>query len=224
MIEASGVSLKIDQQKILDNVSLTIREKRVAIIGANGSGKTSFVRCLNGLITPDEGLIRVGGLDTKKDIRAIRRKIGFVFQNAAQQFIYPVVSEEIGFALQVLNKPTAMIKEKTNQLLEQFGLVHLRDKPVHNLSGGEQKMVSLLSVMISEPDYLILDEPTTFLDHRQKRQFLEIIDELPQTVILITHDFGAIMQYQRVIAFDQGKVVLDGEAAHIVPQWLELHG
>ncbi len=224
MIEASGVSLTIDQKKILDNVSVTISEKRVAIIGANGSGKTSFVRCLNGLVKPDQGIIRVGDLDIKKDIHAIRRKIGFVFQNAAQQFVYPVVSEEIGFALQVLKQPATLIEKKTNELLEQFGLIHLRDMPVHNLSGGEQKLVSLLSVMISEPDYLILDEPTTFLDHRQKRKFLKLIDELPQTIILITHDLGAIMRYQRVIAFDQGKVVLDGEPADVVPPWLERYG
>lgn len=224
MIEANGISLTIGEQKILDNVSLKIQEKRVAIIGANGSGKTSFVRCLNGLITPDHGQITIGNLDIKKDIRAIRRKIGFVFQNAAQQFIYPVVSEEIGFALQVQKLPAPLIKEKTNFLLEQFDLLHLRDKPVHNLSGGEQKMISLLSVMISEPDYLILDEPTTFLDHRQKRKFLDVIDNLPQNIILITHDLDAVMPYQRVIAFNQGRVVLDGEAAQIVPQWLEQYG
>lgn len=209
MIEFDQVALDLNGRRVLSDINLTLSERRIGVIGANGSGKSSFARMLNGLLVPDQGRVRVDGLDTRKDGKAVRRKVGFVFQNPDNQIVFPVVEEDIAFGLKNLKLPRDEIAARVDAILERYRLGALRTRSSHLLSGGEKQMIALSSVLVMEPDYVVFDEPTTLLDLRNKRRVMEVVRELDQTVIMITHDLDLLQDFDRVIVFDQGRVVRD---------------
>ncbi|HEY9058141.1 MAG TPA: ABC transporter ATP-binding protein, partial [Aurantimonas sp.] len=169
MIELAGVSLERSGRRILTDLDLRLTERRIAIIGANGSGKSTFARLLNGLILPTAGQVAVDGLDTRTKGREVRRQVGFVFQNPDNQIVYPTVGEDLAFGLRG-RSVAADIPGKVDHTLDRFGLNGFGDRLVHELSGGERQMVALAGVMILEPAWLVLDEPTTLLDRRNTRR------------------------------------------------------
>ena len=194
---------------MLNDVNLSIREHRVGIIGANGSGKSTFARLLNGLLIPDEGTVRVDGIDTRDDAKAVRRRVGFVFQNPDNQIIFPIVEEDIAFGLKNLKLPKAEIARRVDKVLERYRLAHLRDHATHLLSGGEKQMLAISAVLVMEPSYVVLDEPMTLLDLRNKALVTEIIRSISQPVVLVTHDLDHVRDFERVIVFDEGGVMAD---------------
>ena len=210
MIEVSNVSHRFGACDVLKDVSLSIRERRVGIIGANGSGKSTFARLLNGLLIPDEGTVTVDGIDTRDDVKAVRRRVGFVFQNPDNQIVFPVVEEDVAFGLKNLKLPKDEISRRVDSVLERYRLGHLRDRPTHLLSGGEKQMLAISAVLVMEPRYLVLDEPMTLLDLRNKQLIIEIVGEIEQPVVLVTHDLDHLRDFDRVILFDDGGVAADG--------------
>ncbi len=210
MIEVSNVSHRFGAHDVLKDVDLSIGERRVGIIGANGSGKSTFARLLNGLLIPDEGTVTVDGIDTRQDARAVRRRVGFVFQNPDNQIVFPIVEEDVAFGLKNLKLPKDEIVRRVDAVLERYRLDHLRDHATHLLSGGEKQMLAISAVLVMEPRYVVLDEPMTLLDRRNKKLVTEIIREIEQPVVLVTHDLDHIRDFDRVIVFDEGGVTADG--------------
>jgi len=217
MIEFDNVSMRFGELTVLEPFSLSIPERRVAVIGANGSGKSTFVRLINGLIAPSSGEVRVDGLSTAKDARAVRRKVGFVFQNPDNQIVYPLVEEDIAFGLKNLKLPKAEIAARVDAVLARYGMESLRLRPAHLLSGGQKQMLAISAVLVMEPGYVVFDEPTTLLDLRNKRRVARAIAEMPQAALVVSHDLEFLTDFERVLVFEAGRIVCDAPPAVAIP-------
>ena len=215
MIEVSGVNHHFGDRHVLKDVTLTISERRVGVAGANGSGKSTFVRLLNGLLIPDEGRVRVDGIDSREDVKALRRRVGFVFQNPDNQIVFPVVEEDIAFGLKNAKFPKDEIPRRVDAVLQRYRLGHLRDQATHLLSGGEKQM------LVMEPRYVVLDEPMTLLDLRNKRLVLEVIRGIDQPIVLVTHELDHLEELDRVIVFDDGRVIADDIPGPAICRYME---
>lgn len=209
MIQVNNLCYSDQDTVILDNVTVTLNEPKIGIIGANGSGKSTFARMLNGLLLPTEGHILVDDLDTKKQGKAVRKKVGFVFQNPDNQIVFPTVEEDIDFGLKNLKFSKEKRQQKIHQVLSDYGLLSLKKSLTYKLSGGQKQLLALASVLVMEPDYIILDEPTTLLDLRNKMMMSDVIQALSQHVILVTHDLELIQDFDRVLVFNEGRIVMD---------------
>ncbi len=213
MIELQGVHHRFGERAVLQDVSLTLAERRIAVVGANGSGKSTFARLLNGLLVPTAGRVTVDGLDTRAQAKAVRRKVGFVFQNPDHQIVLPTVEEDLAFGLKNLRLGREDIERKVTAVLRRYGLEPLRHQSAHLLSGGEKQLLAVSSVLVMEPAYVVFDEPTTLLDLRNRRRLAGVVRELPQTAIVVTHDLDWVRDFERVLVFDGGRVVMDGPPA-----------
>ena len=221
MIEVSGVSHRFGDRHVLRDVTLTLAERRVGVAGANGSGKSTFARLLNGLLIPDEGRVRVDGIDSREDVKALRRRVGFVFQNPDNQIVFPVVHEDLAFGLKNAKLPKEEIPRRVDAVLERYRLGHLRDQATHLLSGGEKQMLALAAVLVMEPRYVVLDEPMTLLDLRNKRLVHEVIRGIEQPIVLVTHELEHLEEFDRVVVFDDGRVIADDAPGPAVRRYVE---
>lgn len=212
MIELDDVTCDLGGRRVLQDVNVALPERRVGVIGANGSGKSTLARLLNGLILPTQGRVRVDGLDTDKDVRAVRRRVGFVFQDPDAQIVYPTVAEDVAFGLRNRGVAKSEIDERVEAVLREYGLWELRDQPAHLLSGGEKQLLALAAVLVTEPCYLVLDEPTTLLDLGNSRRIAGVLGSLPQPVVAVSHDLALLEDFDRVLVLDRGRVVADGPA------------
>jgi biotin transport system ATP-binding protein len=221
MIEIRDVSHRFDERIVLHDLDLSLTERRIAVVGANGSGKSTFARLLNGLVVPSAGSVLVDGLDTKSRGREVRRRVGFVFQNPDNQIVYPIVEEDLAFGLKNIGVSGAELKERIGAELERFGLTHLRNQSAHLLSGGEKQLLAIAGVLVMRPACIVFDEPTTMLDFRNKRMIARFVADLDQQVITVTHDLDLIMDYDRVIVFDEGRVVADDRPGPATRAYIE---
>jgi biotin transport system ATP-binding protein len=222
MIELQSVSHSFGDRPVLRDLNLTLTERRIAVVGANGSGKSTFVRLLNGLLIPDDGTVRVDDLDTRTDARAVRRRVGFVFQDPDIQIVMPTVEEDIAFGLKNLKLDRAEIARRVDWVLTRYGLAGHRDHPANLLSGGQKQLLAICSVLVMEPAHVVFDEPTTLLDLRNKRKIARIIGDLPQTAIVVSHDLDMLADFDRVLVFDQGRVVADDRPAAAIAHYLRI--
>lgn len=221
MIEIKELFYSRSERLIFEGINLELKERRIAIVGANGSGKSTFVRLLNGLLKPDKGRVIVDGFDTSVDGKEVRRRVGVVFQNPDNQIVFPVVEEDLAFGLKNLKIPKDQIEKKIVDILERYDLLEYRKHPSHHLSGGQKQLLAISGVLIMEPSYLVLDEPTTLLDIRNKRRVEEAIRDLAQTALVVSHDLDFLMEFERVIAFENGKVVIDDVPSRALKKYLE---
>lgn len=217
MIEIETVRLAYGGRTVLHDISLTLRERRIGIIGANGSGKSSFARLLNGLVLPSSGTVKIDGLDTRTKGKDVRRKVGFVFQNPDNQIVFPTVAEDLAFGMKNLRLPKAEITRKTDAILARYDMADMHDHPAHLLSGGQKQLLAISGVLVMDPAYVVLDEPTTLLDLRNARRVAAALDALDQTVICVSHDLDLLRDYDRVIVIDEGRVVADDTPAKAIP-------
>ncbi|MDA5556616.1 energy-coupling factor ABC transporter ATP-binding protein [Shimia sp. MMG029] len=222
MIELQNVSLSYGDRTVLRDLSLRLTERRIAIIGANGSGKSTLARLLNGLALPSTGDVLVDGLNTRKQGREVRRKVGFVFQNPDNQIVMPIVEEDLAFGMKNCGFSKAEIATKTDEILARYDLSGLREYPAHLLSGGQKQLIAISGVLVMEPDIVVMDEPTTLLDLRNKRRIARAVAALDQRVITVTHDLDLITDYDRVIVIDEGRVFADGQPDEVIPAYQEL--
>ncbi len=198
------------RRTVLRDVSVTLSEPRIGIIGANGSGKSTFVRMLNGLVLPGEGTVHVDGLDPRRHGREVRRKVGFCFTDPDAQIVMPTVAEDVAFGLRRRGLDKAEIAARVRQTLAAYGLAGHADHPAHLLSGGQKQLLALCSVLVTDPDVLVLDEPTTLLDLRNAAAVQRVVRDLPHQVVLVTHHLDLLEGFDRVLVFDEAELVYDG--------------
>ncbi|MGF1538473.1 MAG: energy-coupling factor ABC transporter ATP-binding protein [Elainellaceae cyanobacterium] len=223
MIELQRVSHSFESSRpVLQDISLQLREPRIGIIGSNGSGKSTLARLLNGLILPEQGKVWVDGLNTRKQVRQVRRKVGFVFQNPDSQIILPTVEEDIEFGLKILKLSPAIRRQRVSDALTRYGLEALRHQPAHTLSGGQKQLLAIAAVMVMQPQYLVFDEPTTLLDLRNRNRLQRLLRSLAQPIIVVSHDLDLLQDFDRVIVLERGRVVKDGEPAAAIAYYQEL--
>ncbi len=222
MIELDGVTHRYGHRTVLRDVTLTLTERRIAVVGANGSGKSTLARTLNGLVVPSEGTVRVNGHDTRTDGAAVRRDVGFVFTDPDAQIVMPTVGEDVAFSLRRSGISRQEREQRVTDVLARFGLEAHADHPAHLLSGGQKQLLALASVLVTDPKVLVCDEPTTLLDLRNSRRVATLLADLPQQVVLVTHHLDLVSDYERVLVVDEGAVVHDGAAATAVPAYLRL--
>ncbi|VXB90868.1 energy-coupling factor ABC transporter ATP-binding protein [Pseudoclavibacter sp. 8L] len=214
MIELRDVSVSFGEgaqrRSVLDGISVTLGEQRIGVIGANGSGKSSLARLLNGLLLPSSGTVSVEGFDTRRAGREVRRRVAFCFTDPDSQIIMPTVGEDVAFGLGRRGLSRAEIAARTAAALEQVGLADRADHPAHLLSGGQKQLLALAAVLVTEPSILVLDEPTTLLDLRNSRAIAARIATLPQQVVLVTHDLEILEGFDRVLVVHEGRLHFDG--------------
>lgn len=229
MGQASRLDIRFDNAGVnfgtrtaLYPLNLTLQEKRVGIIGLNGSGKTTFARLINGLAKPTTGRVVVDGLDTANDAASVLGKVGYIFQSPQNQIILPIVRDDIAFGLKARGLDKVQIEAAVDGILERFGVSHLGARRAHELSGGELQMAALCSVLVTGPDILILDEPTNQLDLKNRALVQRTIAALPENVIVISHDLPLVEDFDRVLLFDQGRLVVDAPAAETIARYKEM--
>lgn len=214
---------------VLDQVNLDIETGSfVAILGHNGSGKSTFAKHLNAILLPSGGKVCVDGMDTADDnlLLDIRRRVGMVFQNPDNQIVASVVEEDVAFAPENLGVPSAEIRRRVDEALRAVGMTEYAHHAPHLLSGGQKQRVAIAGVLAMRPKCIVLDEPTAMLDPVGRREVLDTIctlnRELGMTVVLITHHMDEAARAQRLVVMDNGHVVMDGPPGQVFQHVVEL--
>ncbi len=222
MIEIRHVTHAFGDRIVLRDVDLRLVEKRIAVVGANGGGKSTFSRLLNGLLIPTSGDVLVDDLNTRTEGRKVRRKVGFVFQNPDNQIVLPVVEEDLAFGMKNIGLSKEKIAERTLEALSRYDLLSLREHPAHLLSGGQKQLLAISGVLVMAPDYIVFDEPTTLLDLRNKKRVADAIAALEQTVVVVSHDLAFLETFDRVIVFEGGQVAIDDRPSSALRRYVEM--
>lgn len=213
----------------IDNVSLDIKEGQfIAILGHNGSGKSTFAKHINAILHPTEGTVWVDGMDTADEANVwnIRREAGMVFQNPDNQIIGQVVEEDVGFGPENMGVPTEEIWQRVEESLKAVGMYEFRKKSPNHLSGGQKQRVSIAGVLAMHPKCIVFDEPTAMLDPNGRKEVIRAARALNDvegiTVILITHYMEEIIHADKVFVMDKGKIAMEGTPREVFSKVDEL--
>ena len=202
---------------ILSDLTLTLTEPRIGIIGRNGSGKTTLLRLIAGLIAPTSGRVRLGARDPARDRKAMLSQIGILFQNPDHQILFPTVVEELAFGLTQMGQSQIQARATARTLLAAEGRLHWEHTATHTLSQGQRQYLCLLAVLAMQPAVLLLDEPFAALDLPSQTRLRRRLAGLSQQVITISHDPIAAATCDRVIWLEGGRIRQDGPAASVLP-------
>ena len=220
-----------DILRALDDVSLEVQKGEfVAILGHNGSGKSTVAKHINALLSPTEGAVFVNDMDTpdEEHLWDIRKSAGMVFQNPDNQIIATVVEEDVAFGPENIGVPTEEIWRRVEESLEKVGMTAYRTHSPNKLSGGQKQRVAIAGIMAMRPDCIILDEPTAMLDPVGRKEVMKTVHELNKiegvTILLITHYMDEVIDADRVIVMDEGKIVMQGTPRQIFSQVDKLKG
>jgi biotin transport system ATP-binding protein len=219
-VRQASVAVDVDgppaPKSLLRGVTLELTERRIGVIGANGSGKSTLLRLVNGLVQPSSGTVAVDGEDTVRAVRTVRRNVGFVFTDPLSQLVMPTGREDVELSLRrsVRNAPER--RRQAESALERFGLLGLADQSIYELSGGERQLMALAAVLAVHPTVLVLDEPSTLLDLRNRELLRRTLSGLEQQVLMSTHDLELALDMDRVLVVEAGNVVFDGPPAQAV--------
>ena len=216
--------------EVLKGISLDIeRGEFVAVLGHNGSGKSTFAKHLNAILTPTSGRVCVCGTDTSDEDKLfdIRRRVGMVFQNPDNQMVANIVEDDVAFAPENLGLPREEIRRRVDNALAAVNMSAFARHAPHMLSGGQKQRIAIAGVLAMEPEIIVLDEPTAMLDPAGRREVITTIKrlnrELGMTAVLITHYMDEAVRADRVIVMDSGRLEMDGKPAQIFPQDERLH-
>ena len=211
--------------KAVDNVSIDIKQGDfVAVLGHNGSGKSTFAKHLNALVMPTEGTVWVDGMDTREEENTlkVRQTAGMVFQNPDNQIVGTLVDEEVGFGPENIGVPTEEIWERVEKSLKAVGMYAFRNQSPNKLSGGQKQRVAIAGIVAMKPICIVLDEPTAMLDPLGRKDVLNVLHELNRqenvTVILITHYMEEVIDIDKLYVMDDGKLVMSGTPREIFSQ------
>ena len=214
-----------ETQRAVDGVDIDIKEGQfVAILGHNGSGKSTFAKHINALLLPSDGTIWIDGINTSEEpeLWKVRQKAGMVFQNPDNQIIGTVVEEDVGFGPENMGVPTENIWKRVNESLEKTGMTAYRHHSPNKISGGQKQRVAIAGVMAMRPKCIVLDEPTAMLDPSGRKEVLAAVHQLNKqenvTVVLITHYMEEVIDADHVIVMDGGHVVMEGTPREIFSQ------
>lgn len=211
--------------KAVDNVSIDIKQGDfVAVLGHNGSGKSTFAKHLNALVMPTEGTVWVDGMDTREEGNTlkVRQTAGMVFQNPDNQIVGTLVDEEVGFGPENIGVPTEEIWERVEKSLKAVGMYAFRNQSPNKLSGGQKQRIAIAGIVAMKPKCIVLDEPTAMLDPLGRKDVLNVLHELNRqenvTVILITHYMEEVIDIDKLYVMDDGKLVMSGTPREIFSQ------
>lgn len=240
-LESVSVFTKLPEgghRRILKDVSLRFTAKRTAVLGLNGSGKSTLLGLFNGLTHPDEGIVRVNGVDTleapsrsskgagaRGNSQGAFEGVGMLFAQPEAQLIMPTVAEDIDLSLRRAaavegsSLSGEQRRERIRELLRERGLERLEDQSVFTISGGEKQLVALTSVLAARPQILLLDEPTTLLDLRNRARLLKHLESLDQMLVLSTHDLDLAASCDEAVIIHDGRLLAQGDAAQLVQQY-----
>ena len=211
MVRLEDVHVRLGERDVLRGVDLVLRERRIGVVGANGSGKSTLARLLDGLVLPTAGRVLVDGLDTRRHGARVRRRVGFVFTDPDAQIVMPTVAEDVAYSLRG-TPPGPERDARVRAALAARGLADHADHPAHLLSGGQKQLLALASVLVTDPELVVADEPTTLLDRANTRRVAAELAALPQQLVLVSHDLDVVEQVaERVLVVDGGRVVADDE-------------
>lgn len=227
MIEIKNLFYEYEEadHPAVGGVDLTIEKGEfVAVLGHNGSGKSTMAKCLNGLFQPTRGDVVIDGMNTKveEDIWKIRARAGMVFQNPDNQIVATIVEEDVAFGAENLAVEQGELRRRVDDALAAVEMTEYKDDQPHKLSGGQKQRVAIAGILAMNPDYIILDEPTAMLDPRGREEVMKTIlrlnKEEGKTIILITHFMSEAVQADRVAVMEEGKLVLEGPPREVFNQ------
>ena len=205
-------------EPVIKDFSLEIpRGQFIAILGHNGSGKSTAAKMMNALLVPDSGKVTVDGIDTSDESKVIdiRRKVGMVFQNPDNQLVATIVEDDVAFGPENLGVPAQEIRKRVDDALKRVGMYEFKDREPHRLSGGQKQRVAIAGIIAMQTDCIVMDEPTAMLDPKGRREVADTIkmlkDELGITVVLITHYMDEAVKADRVVVMNDGRIELDGD-------------
>lgn len=228
-IEIEGLSFSYpDGHQALSEVSLVIQPgEKVALVGPNGAGKSTLILHLNGILSGD-GSVRVCGMEVGgENLGRVRAMVGMVFQSPEDQLFSPKVFDDVAFGPLYQGLPIEKVQARVEESLASVGMSGYVDRVSHHLSVGEKKRIAIATVLSMKPEVLVLDEPTSGLDPRARRSLINLLEELPLTMLTSTHDMLLVMDlFPRMVILDRGRVVADGPTNKLMEdaQLLEVHG
>jgi energy-coupling factor transport system ATP-binding protein len=223
IIKISNLSFRYQNKIIFDNFNLSIKEGEwLSIVGPNGSGKSTLVKILVGLLSTDDAII-IDGLSLNKDnIKAIRKKIGIVFENVDDSFIGETVADDIAFTLENIACDSKEIKKKVLEIATLFKIENILDKEPHLLSGGEKQKVAVAAALVTNPSILIIDDALEMIDDKSRKDIVDAISKLHKdmglTIITVTHSLEETYESNRMVVISDGKVMVEGPTLEVLKE------
>ncbi len=214
----------------LDDVSFHVMPgESVGLVGPNGAGKTTLFLCLSGVLTRQKGALHIAGIDPgdRQQRRTLPAHVGIVFQNSDDQLISPTIREDVAFGPLNLGLARDQVQERVAKAIAQVGLTGFEERSPLHLSGGEKRRAALAGVLAMHPEILLLDEPSTHLDPRGRREMIQLVNSLPITRLIAAHDLELMLETcERAILLDSGRLIADGPARRLLADaaLMEAHG
>lgn len=206
---------------LLDEISCSLQAPRTAIIGENGSGKSTMARAITGLVRPSAGRITVDGLDTVEDVRQLRRHAGFIFANPGAQTIMPTVREDVALTLRGRGLSRREVSERVEAALAAHQLTELADRSCQSLSSGQAQRLALCAVLVGEPSLILADEPTSLLDLRHSELIAaRLLAPAAEQVVLVTHDLDLVRRCDEAVLISGGRVIGQGAPDEVVAAYV----
>ncbi|OUE09025.1 Energy-coupling factor transporter ATP-binding protein EcfA1 [Clavibacter michiganensis] len=215
-LHLDGVGVRLGELEALRDVTLDVDARTLAVIGENGSGKSTFARLVGGLVDRSSGELRVLGIDPAGGSRDLRRRVALVFSNPDAQIVMPTVAEDVAFSLRPERLPRAESAARVAEALRRFGISHLADRSSHELSGGQKQLLALAGAFVRRPELVVADEPTAYLDARNARRVADHLFEEGHRLVLVTHDLAAAARCDAAVLFADGRVIRCGEPGEVI--------
>lgn len=219
----TGVGVRLGDVDVLHDIDLDLDARTVAVIGENGSGKSTFARLLGGLVSASTGDVRILGLDPAREAGELRRRTAVVFSNPDAQIIMPTVQEDVAFSLRPERLGRAATASRVAEALDPFGLTALAERPSHDLSGGQKQLLALCGAFVRRPELVVADEPTAYLDARNSRRVADhLLEDTGHRLVLVTHDLSLAARCDAAVLFAGGTIDAVGEPAEVVAAYERL--
>ena len=217
VLRCRDLTVRLDGRAVLRGIALDLDARTIAVVGDNGSGKSTFARVVAGLIRRDAGDLAVRGLDPDRDAAELGRRVALVLSNPDAQIVMPVVADDVGFSLRAERLPRAERAERVARALARFGLTDLAERPAHDLSGGQKQLLALCGAFVREPDLVVADEPTAYLDARNARRVADhLLADTGHALLLVTHDLALARRCDAAVLFADGVVSAAGVASEVI--------
>jgi energy-coupling factor transport system ATP-binding protein len=219
MIKIENLYFNYENIEALKNLNLEIKKGEfIGIVGRNGCGKSTLAKLIDAIEFPSEGKIYIDDILTSEDSLKVKRKVGMVFQNPDNQIVALTVEEDVAFGLENIGYPTEKMQERIDWALEAVGLQGFQKRSTDSLSGGQKQRLAIAGIIALNPDYIILDEPTSMLDPEGREELLRVVKSLrkTKTIIYITHNLEEIITADKVYVMDDGEVVMEGKPLDVL--------